>query len=59
MVCYSIRALHLAALKGKQKIVKLLLENGAQIEVKDNYGRIPLDLVQTEQLRRLLHYTKN
>jgi len=38
--------LHVAALKGEQRIVELLLEAGATVDIKDSNGVTPLYLAQ-------------
>lgn len=46
--------LHEAAAKGKQEIVKLLLKNGANPNLKNRDGATPLDLVRDQEVADLL-----
>jgi len=45
--------LHLASRNGQESVVELLIEEGADHSVVDNFGRIPLDIAQ------LRGYTKD
>ena len=38
-------ALHIACELGNEKIINLLVENGANIDIKDNKGRKPFDIL--------------
>jgi ankyrin repeat protein len=40
----GLTALHIAAQKGSDRIVQLLVDHGAKLDVKDKQGRIPLDV---------------
>jgi Ankyrin repeats (3 copies) len=59
------RALHYAAYRGWENLVKLLLENGAQVDIVDAFGRTPLILVSNltgyriEIFLRLIHAGAN
>ena len=44
--------LHWASMAGRIEVAKLLLENGANITIKDKYGRTPLDVVGTVEMRK-------
>jgi hypothetical protein len=46
--------LHIAAGNGSVRVAKILLERGADREIKNNSGRIPLDLASTVKIRELL-----
>lgn len=48
-------ALHWAALNGNQANVDFLLENGADIEAKDDKGQTPLHLAAQEKLKPLTY----
>ena len=39
-------ALHNAAARGSDPIVKLLIEKGAKLDVKDRLGRLPIDMAR-------------
>lgn len=41
--------LHRASQSGRIEIVRLLVERGASIEVRDNQGRTPMDVASGEQ----------
>jgi ankyrin repeat protein len=50
--------LHLAASSGKLSVVKYLIEKGADIYVKDEYGRTPLSLIGPRRVE-LIHYLES
>ena len=50
----SLVALHWAIRWDKEDVVKLLLENGANVEAKDNDGDTALDVAKNEKIRELL-----
>ena len=45
-------ALHNAAARGSDAIVKLLLEKGAKLDAKDKLGRLPIDMARRRRRRR-------
>jgi hypothetical protein len=45
----GLTTLHRAILKGRIEMVRLLVEHGANVEMKDQRGRTPLDLALAEQ----------
>ncbi|GAH66201.1 unnamed protein product [marine sediment metagenome] len=47
-------ALHFAASRGRNKLVELLIEKGARVNVKDRSGKTPLDLATTNEIREAL-----
>lgn len=51
----GVTALHLAVLQGNVDIVKLLLAQGADPEIKDNSDRTPLDFAKQNNDLNLLH----
>lgn len=50
-------ALHNAAENGRVKIVEVLLKHGASLEIKDDEGRIPLNVASTDEIRSMLDDT--
>ncbi|UJR29662.1 hypothetical protein I4U23_017210 [Adineta vaga] len=52
-------ALHVASYRGYEKIVALLLENGASHSVVNRYQNTPLDEAKTERIRTLFHNRRN
>lgn len=50
----KITALHIAVDKDRKDIVKLLLKNGADRNIRDERGRIPLDLAVSDEMRTVL-----
>ncbi len=49
-------ALHLASSEGKLEAVKFLVENGANINIKDSRGSIPLDDAIRENRTHVVNY---
>ena len=43
-----------ASYNGHLKIVKFLIENGADINIKNNDGKTALDLAKTEEIKKVL-----
>ena len=52
-------ALHIAAFYGHYDVVKLLLNYGAKINIKNNSGKLPKDLAMTKEIKDLLDYFEN
>ena len=52
-------ALHGAAYYGQLKVVKLLLNYGANINIKNNFGHLPKDEAMTEDIKNLLNEFEN
>ena len=54
---WGLTALHLAARSGDEKMVTLLLSNGAkgQLNLKTNNGMTPKDIAATRKYEHLLH----
>lgn len=46
--------LHDAAINGHQKLVKLLVERGADIQAKNSKGKTPLDVAATPSVAALI-----
>jgi ankyrin repeat protein len=46
--------LHRASLGGRIKVIRLLIEYGASVEVQDNDGRTPLDVMSEEQREEII-----
>ncbi len=46
--------LHRACKREDNKIVKLLLENKAKIDIKDKSGKLPIDYVMNKELKELI-----
>lgn len=44
----------LASVIGNLKVVQYLIENGADVNIKDNYGRAALDLAKTKEIKEVL-----
>lgn len=49
-----ITALHIAVNNDRKDIVKLLLKNGADRNIKDESGRIPLEMAVSDEMTRIL-----
>ena len=47
-------ALHLAASRGHDRCVKVLLENGANVKAKNGGGNTPLQVAKTDEIKQLL-----
>ena len=47
-------ALHQAAGKGNEKMVKYLLDNGADRYITNNRGKIPIEVAKNDKIRQLL-----
>jgi len=47
-------ALHVAAMNDELEIVKLLLSRGADPKIKDDDGRLPIDLAKKDEIKALL-----
>ena len=46
--------LHLAAILNKIKAAKILLKNGADVNIENVYGQKPLDTAKSEEMKKLL-----
>lgn len=46
--------LHLAAAENNERIAKILVENGAKVDVKNADGETPADLTQSGRIKYLL-----
>ncbi len=46
--------LHIAAYDGRVKIVRMLLDAGARKDIRDEEGRLPYDLTNNQELKKLL-----
>ena len=46
--------LHIAAREGHIDIAELLINKGADINAKNNYGKTPFDCAKNEEIRQLL-----
>lgn len=49
-------ALHLAAAEGRIQIVKYLIQEGAKVDIKDNWGATPLTDAQKENRQNVIKY---
>ena len=47
-------ALHRAALSGHLAVVQLLLSHGAKLDIMDKYGKQPIDVATTEEIKRAI-----
>lgn len=54
---YCETALMIASCKGNLEIVKLLVDNGADINIKNNNGKTALDLADSEEIKEVLRKT--
>ncbi len=48
--------LHLAASNGSVRIAKYLVENGAQVDAEDEYGKTPKRTAELSSKRRVVNY---
>ena len=46
--------LHIAAREGHIDIAELLINKGADVNAKNNYGKTPFDYAKNEEIRQLL-----
>ena len=51
---YGTTPLHLASKRGTLEFVRLLIDHGADIDLKDNEGRTAFDVASTEEISKLL-----
>ena len=51
---YGLTTLHMCAWKNHPEIARMLLDAGADKTISDNEGRLPYELAQTQELKKLL-----
>ena len=57
---YDLRtALHVASAEGHVKLVRLLLDNGAQVGLKDRWGKTPLDEAKDNKHEEIIKLLQN
>ena len=52
--CWRSAPLHWACIKGNEEIIRLLLEKGANPDVKDDAGKLPFQFIKNDELRAKL-----
>jgi ankyrin repeat protein len=48
----------LAVSEGHLEIIKLLIENGADLNIKDRFGNVPIDCTNNIDVINLINYFK-